>query len=455
MPGKEKFYKETVAALNITGIEKEFHDLGQQHGPPLPLWLEGQTIYEIYVRAFSTEGTLRAVTKKLSQITALGIKIIWLMPVYPIGLQSRKGSRGSSYAVKDYFRINPEYGSDEDFKELVETAHKAGLKVVLDMVANHVAPDYAALQEMPCLIKRDSKGLPARRIADWSDVADLDYANSLTRKHMLEVLCYWPQKFDIDGYRCDVAGFVPLDFWEQAAGELRQIKADFFMLAEWESPLLHKEAFHSSYDWSLYFLMRRVYDGKRKPGTLTDWMKLKTAIYPRNSLLLHFLENHDMPRAVEIFEGESFLPYLAFIFSVQGVPLLFNGQEIGSHTALSHYEKDEIRWTKEDTELRDLYSRLIHLRQEHKALCSKKITTLPVEDDDNVLVYIKDDGTERILVALNFSAKKIEVEINLKLFFHSGEKSFKPMLQKEEELIAGEKLVLWFKPFFAEYYLVA
>ena len=205
------------------------------------------------------------------------------------------------------------------------------------------------------------------------------------------------------------------------------------MLAEWESPLLHKNAFHSSYDWSLYFLMRQVHQGKKKAHILLDWLHLKTAIYPKNSLPLRLLENHDLKRAAQVFKGNSFIPHLAFIFSVPGIPLLFNGQEIGCRKYLSHYEKEEIDWVGGNNLIKDFYSRLIHLRQEHKALYSRKLTRLPVEKNKNVLAYLKEDGAERILVVLNFSSKKIKVEINLKRIFVSGEQSLKPMLEKKGE----------------------
>jgi len=451
MSDTDALFKEVIKTVNLFGLEKRFYDLGKWNGPQAALWLAGQTIYEIYPRAFSAQGSFKAVTDKLPYLAGLGIKIIWLMPVYPIGMKKRKGTLGSPYAVRDYFNLNPELGPANDFKQLVTAAHDLGLKVIMDMVLNHVAPDYEALVKQPNLIKRDLNGRPQRRISAWSDVTDLDYSQKETAAHALSVLKYWLQQFKIDGYRCDVAGLLPLSFWENAARELRKIKNDFFLLAEWESPLLHKKAFNGSYDWSMYFLMRLVREGKKQPALLLRWLQLKSNSYPQNSLPLRFVENHDQPRSAEIFGLRGIRPYLAFVFSVNGLPLLYNGQEIGARHSLSLFENDQIDWMEQNENLFAFYRKLINLRREHPALYSKALITLAAENRQT-LVYLKQAEKENILVILNFSEQIVKIKPN---FIQWGIKrltELKPLLSRPKTMLDHAGLRL--PAHSAEYYLL-
>lgn len=403
----EQRFHETVDSLTLFGIERNFYDLSSGSGPEAPSWLDGATLYEIYVRAFSREGTFTAVRERLPELRDLGVSVLWLMPVYPIGREERKGRMGSPYAVRDYFTVNPEYGTEEDFKSLVQEAHRLGLKLLLDMVANHVAPDYQAHGTVDDILQRDDSGRPQRRIAEWSDVIDLDYSKEQTRRHMLQVMQHWIEKFDVDGFRCDVAGMVPLDFWEWAVPQLKKVKADIFLLAEWESPLLHKNTFHATYDWSLYELMKLVHTGKLPARRLAEWIELKNDTYPQNAVFLRFLENHDKARAAETF-GAALLPFLVFIFTIDGLPLIYNGQEIGAKAYVNLFEKEEIDWQQRSTSVYKAFKKLISLRKEYKMLWSReyRFKFVPRVPD---LLYM-DRGKDRALyVLLNFGAREVDL----------------------------------------------
>lgn len=386
-------------------FDRKFELLGALPGPKNPDWILGKVLYEIYVRAFSEQGTFNGVTDRLQELKNLGIDVIWLMPVYPIGLENRKGSLGSPYAIRDYFTVNPEYGSEDDFARLVQTAHRLSMKVIIDMVPNHVAPDYVGLKNNPNLIARDKNGNPKRKIADWSDIADLNYENPHTREHIARVMQYWIKEFDVDGYRVDVAGFVPLDFWEWLAPQLRSIKRDLYLLAEWESPQLHKKAFNSTYDWSTLRILRQAFSGNVR--LLAEWILAKTEIYPQNSLPLRFLENHDLKRARAVFDGEQLFAALTFVFSLHGVPLVYNGQEIGADTTPSLFEKEPIDWDNKNDRIFQAFKTLIRLRKAHKALGSNKYRFFEAYFDQGVLAY---DKSRELRILINLMDKETELD---------------------------------------------
>ncbi|MEJ2543858.1 MAG: alpha-amylase family glycosyl hydrolase, partial [Calditrichaceae bacterium] len=274
----QNIYNKFIKKYHIFGIESEFYNCSNIVGPAIPEWIIGQVIYEIYVRAFSKEGTFKGIQDNLERVKSLGIDIVWFMPIYPIGKIRRKGSLGCPYSVQDYFNVNPEYGSNSEFKNLIETAHDLGMRVILDLVINHVSHDYVGFEKHPEIALRDKNGNPTRKVADWSDVIDLDYSNRSTWHHVLDIMQYWIKEFDIDGYRCDVAGLVPTEFWEWAVPQIQSLKKDIFMLAEWESPLLHKKIFHSTYDWIFYSIILDVINGKTPVNDIADWIETKNRI---------------------------------------------------------------------------------------------------------------------------------------------------------------------------------
>ena len=398
----QKIYKKFLNKYHIFGIEADYHNLGDWTGPDPPAWLQGKVIYEIYIRAFSSEGTFNGVKKHLDEIKSLGIDVIWFMPVFPIGKIKRKGSLGCPYSIKDYFNVNPEYGTNADFMDLVEAIHDLGMRVIIDLVVNHVAHDYAGFEDHPEIVLRDAQGTPTRKVTEWSDVIDLDYNKTETWNHVLEIMRFWVEEYSIDGFRCDVAGLIPTEFWEWAVSNIRSIKKDIFMLAEWESPILHKEAFHSTYDWVLYSTLMDVVRDKASAKELADWIELKNMIYPRNGQFLRFIENHDKERAAKMFKPEQLAALLVLIFSIDGLPLIYNGQEFGESHYSSLFEKETIKRGSKHLPVYKWISELIFLRKNYLTLASKNYEFIKHDYPSKLLMYKKFENNT-FIIAINFS----------------------------------------------------
>jgi len=440
----ESRFKAIIAKNKIYGIEDQFFDLSREAGAPVPSWVEGQTLYEVFVRNFSSSGNFDGVRRQLQTIKDLGINILWFMPIYPIGQLKRKGSLGSPYAVRDFYAVNPEYGSKQDFKSLVEDIHALDMRVIIDMVPNHVAPDYTELTNKPELLRRNSRGEPDRLISDWTDIVDLDFTPQSTRTHTLDIMRYWISEFAIDGYRVDVAGMVPLEFWEWAIPQLRQLKPDLYLLAEWESPLLHQAGFNSTYDWTWHSLMLKVLKGRESAALLGEWLRLKAASYPQQARPLRFVENHDKPRAARVFADEALLPFLVLIFTADGIPLIYNGQEIGAKKDVSLFDKDTIDWTSPDENLYQKYKTLIVLRKDYVAMRSKRYCFPEHKQARDVLIYIK-EGEPGLLVLINFRNKALpwpecqDIETRIgpqDIVFNSHQQLDQAMLQPYQAIIA-------------------
>lgn len=250
-----------------------------------PEWSKNATIYELNTRQFSEEGTFKAAQRQLPRIKELGIDIIWLMPINPIGKKNRKGTLGSPYSVKDYFEVNPEFGTLQDLKNFVNEAHKLGMYVILDWVANHTAWDNVLVEKHPEWYAKDYKGdFRPTPWWDWSDIIDLDYSKPGLREYMTEALKYWVKEADIDGYRCDVAGFVPLDFWNNARKELDAIKP-VFMLGEWESRDLHASAFDMTYAWDWNEKLHNICMGKADVNQLYIYYSWNERFFPKTAFV--------------------------------------------------------------------------------------------------------------------------------------------------------------------------
>lgn len=312
-------------------------------GPAPPAWAREPTIYCAYPRAFSAPGTLDGVTEKLREIRALGADILWLLPIHPIGKTGRKGDLGSPYAIRDYLAVNPEYGDADGLKRLVEEAHAVGLRVILDCVLNHGAPDQVKGASHPDWFARDARGRPTRRVRDWSDVVDWNFAAPGLVDHLMESVEYWVRHFDIDGYRCDVAGMVPGWFWQQASARLAAIKPDHFLLAEWDDPAIHRVGFHASYDWQLYRAMCRVTRGPRAAADLARLVARRFHDFPAGAIPMRFVENHDEPRACHRL-GSAARAATLFASLSGGAFLVYNGQEVGARHRPSLFDRDPIAW---------------------------------------------------------------------------------------------------------------
>jgi glycosidase len=261
-------YSCTGSVKQDTGTQQESTALeNSEQGVFHPEWSKNATIYEVNVRQYTKEGTFKAFAEHLTRLRQMGVDILWFMPIHPISEKNRKGTLGSYYAVQDYKAVNPEFGTLEDFKSVVDQAHDMGFKVLIDWVANHTGWDNQWIKDHPEWYKKDSTG---NMIApfDWTDVAQLDYGNQEMREAMIDALSYWVSEADIDGYRCDVAGMVPVDFWANAREQLNEIKP-VFMLAEDESEIaLLEEAFNMNYGWEFHHIMNGIAKGKKMQMTL-------------------------------------------------------------------------------------------------------------------------------------------------------------------------------------------
>ncbi|MFZ5610336.1 MAG: alpha-amylase family glycosyl hydrolase [Pseudomonadota bacterium] len=375
-----------------------------------PAWSKHATLYQINTRQFTPEGTFKAAMAQLPRLKALGVEILWLMPIHPIGEKNRKGTLGSPYAVKDYYGVNPEFGTLDDLKAFVAQAHKLGMYVILDWVANHTAWDNPLTTLHPDWYARDWKGdLQPTPWWDWSDIIDLDYDNEDLRRYMTEAMKYWVREVGIDGYRCDVAGFVPLDFWNNARRELDAIKP-VFMLAEWESRDLHAEAFDMTYAWSWNNAVHDIAMGKADVGALFNYYAGNEGAFPRAGMRMTYVSNHDQ----NAWEGTQFERFgealeAAIVLSMvgEGTPLVYNGQEAGNEKRLAFFEKDPILWREHP--IGGLYQKLIALKKANSALWNapwgaamiKVANSAPAQ----VFSFVRRNEKDRVFVVINFSSK--------------------------------------------------
>ena len=371
-------------------------------------WVRDGVIYEIYPRSFSQQGNFDGITARLDSLRELGVTILWLMPIHPIGQLKKKGTIGSPYAVRDYYEINPDYGSKEDLKRLISESHKRGMKVIIDIVANHTAWD-SVLMQHPEFYKRDAKGNITYPY-DWYDIAALDYRNAQLRRYMTDMLKYWIREFDLDGFRCDVAGEVPTDFWENARAELDKIKPDILMLAEAHKAELLVKAFELDYSWPLHSALTDVLQG-RKPATeiRAAWEK-EVKEWPRNSTHMRFSDNHDERRAIARFGERGALAASALVFTLDGVPLLYNGMEAGDTTesgAPALFEKLPIFWpfAERRPEFPRFYKQIMTLRRSSNALRRGSLEWLHNSDETRVVSYLRRTPNEEMMVAINLSSR--------------------------------------------------
>ncbi|HET6670480.1 MAG TPA: alpha-amylase family glycosyl hydrolase [Pyrinomonadaceae bacterium] len=369
-------------------------------------WVRDGVVYEVYPRAFSESGNFNGITVRLDRLKELGVNILWLMPIHPIGQERKKGTIGSPYAVRDYYGINPDYGTKEDFKRLITEAHRRGMKVIIDIVANHTSWDNVMMKN-PGFYERNAAG-QITYPHDWSDVAELNYKNPQLRQYMTDMLKYWIREFDLDGFRCDVAEEVPTDFWENAREELDKIKPDIVMLAEGHKAELLVKAFDFDYSWPIHSSMTRVLQGQSRASDLRSEWEKETKEWPRGSLHLRFSDNHDERRAIARFGEPAALAASALMFTLDGVPLLYNGMEVGDTTesgAPALFEKLPIFWpiAERRPEFPRFYKQMMALRRTSYALRRGTLEWLPNSDESRVLTYLRRTPDEEVLVAINLS----------------------------------------------------
>lgn len=376
-----------------------------------PQWCKNATIYEVNVRQYTKEGTFNAFVEHLPRLKELGVDILWLMPIHPIGEKNRKGDKGSAYSVKDYKAVNPDYGTLADLKSLVAKAHSMDMYVILDWVANHSAWDNVLTESNPEWYSKDHNGnFQPTLWWDWSDIIDFDYSNPQMREYMTGALKYWVEEADIDGYRADVAGFVPTDFWDNARQELDAIKP-VFMLAEWDARDLHKKAFDMTYAWSLHEEMHNVAQGKKDASAIFLHFAHILNSWPDNAILMNFVDNHDKNSWDKtMFErfGDYLQTCIVLTATVEGMPLIYSGQEAGMDKALAFFDKDQISWQEHSTGT--LYQQLFALKHSNQALWNGEWggKMLPVINDkpQAVFSFIREKTQDKVFVVLNFSDKE-------------------------------------------------
>lgn len=381
-------------------------DLSKESARPSRDWVRDGVVYEIYPRQFSAEGNFNGITARLDDLKSLGVDILWLMPIHPIGLEKKKGSIGSPYAVRDYYGVNSAFGTKGDFAKLVAAAHGRGMKVIIDIVANHTSWDNV-MMKTPEFYERDAQGhitFPH----DWSDVAELNYKNPELRRYMTDMLKYWVREFDLDGFRCDVAEEVPTDFWENARAELEKMKPDIVMLAEGHKAELLLKAFDFDYSWPLHSALTNVLQGRGSAADLRSAWESEFKEWPRGSLHLRFSDNHDERRAIARFGEPGALAASALMFTLDGVPLLYNGMEVGDTTesgAPALFEKLPIFWpiAERRPEFPRFYKQIMDLRRSSVALRRGSLNWLENSDQSRVLTYFRRSGGEEMLVAINLS----------------------------------------------------
>lgn len=386
-----------------------------------PDWVKNSVIYEINTRQYSPEGTFKALEADLPRIKELGIDILWMMPIYPIGEKDRKvpegatTSLGSYYSIRDYQAVNPEFGTKEDFKSLVDKAHGMGFKVIIDWVSNHTSRDNNWITEHPDWYKKDAKGNIATP-NDWTDCAQLDYSNKALRKEMVSSMKFWITNFDIDGFRCDMAGMVPTDFWEDARTELQKIKPLYMLAEDQDKPELCKIAFDSNYGWEMHHLMTAVAQGKK---TANEILSLQTKIdsgLPQRAFKMNFITNHDENSwngtAKEKF-GNAEKSCAVLTYTLPGMPLVYNGQEAGMTKRLRFFAKDTISFS--DTQMIPFYKTLNSLKHRNQALWNPpfggKLVALTNTAPDKIVSFLRSTDNARVMVLINMSPDTITTTI--------------------------------------------
>ncbi|WP_165020717.1 alpha-amylase family glycosyl hydrolase [Dysgonomonas sp. ZJ279] len=379
-------------------------------------WTRNAVIYEVNIRQYTKEGTFAAFEQHLPRLKELGVDVLWIMPVHPISEKNRKGTLGSYYAVKDYKGINPEFGTKEDFKRLVDKAHEMGFKVIIDWVANHTGWDNAWITEHPDWYMKDSTNTIVSPY-DWTDTAELNYDNNDMRTAMVGAMKYWVTDFDIDGFRCDMAHEVPTDFWNSTRKELDSVKP-MFMLAESENSDLLEHAFDANYSWELMHMMADVVKKTKNADTIYSYIqKLDTTICS-DAYKMNFLTNHDENswNGTE-FEryGKGVEAFAVLTYTLNGMPMIYTGQEVGLKKRLSFFEKDQVpSWNENSTT--EFYKKLNNLKRTHPALRAGeqggKIKRYSTSANDNLLIFSREREGKEILVMLNLSDKNITYTSN-------------------------------------------
>jgi glycosidase len=385
-------------------------------------WSHNTNIYEVNVRQYTKEGTFKAFEKELPRLKDMGIEVLWFMPITPISREKRLGVLGSYYACSDYTSINPEFGNLEDFKTLVKSAHQLQMKVIIDWVGNHTGWDHTWTREHPEFYRKNLEG----NFYDphgWEDVIDLNYDNPDLVRAMIAAMEFWLRECNIDGFRCDMAMLVPLEFWRKARTHLDSIKK-LFWLAECEEINYH-EVFDTTYAWKLLHKMEAYWKKETDLKGFLEVLSFYKEMFPATAFRALFTTNHDEnSHSGSEYErmGDAAKAFAVLSCTWPGIPLIYSGQELPNYKRLRFFEKDEIEWNGKYL-LHDFYKKLLLLRKSNAAMragdVSAKMTELKTDADNFVLAYLREYGNNEVLVLLNLSGED------------------KPLIKVKDEILKG------------------
>ena len=380
-------------------------------------WKHTTNIYEVNVRQYTKDGTFKAFEKEMPRLKNMGVKTLWFMPITPIAQLNKKGSMGSPYAAADYTSINPEFGTMDDFKHMVNEAHRLGFKVIIDWVANHTGWDHVWTKTHPEFYLKDPDG-SFHKASGMDDIIELDYSNKEMRLAMIDAMKFWITETDIDGFRCDLASWVEVDFWQQARPEVEKVKPLFWLgeFDEIESPDYGK-VFDASYSWKWMHKSADYYENNESIQSLKDLL-IQYSQIGDSSMRAWFTSNHDENswNGTEYEKyGDITLPMAVFSATWNGVPLLYSGQELPNMKRLEFFEKDVIEWTKE-LKMADFYKTLLSLKSSNPALRGgdSAVSTyiLNTSANDKIFAYLRKNGKDEVLVVLNLSKEPVKFTIN-------------------------------------------
>jgi glycosidase len=382
-----------------------------------PDWLRSAVVYEIFPRNFSKEGDLNAITARLDELKDLGVDVLWLMPIHPVGEKMKKGSFGSPFAVRDFYAINPDYGTTNDFKRLIDEAHKRNMKLIMDIVVGQTAWD-SVLMEHPDFYKKDTNGAIIPPNPAWTDVAGLNYANPEVRRYVTEMMKYWLRDFGVDGFRCDVSPTVPVDFWESARDELEKINPQVIILADaGAKPELLSKAFDVDSSWGFFYTLDMVMSSAAPFSYLKESWEHTYQQFPKGALHLRFSDIHEQPRAVARHGMDGALAAQVLMLTLDGVPLFYNGMEAGDATESADpalFEKMPVFWQSGGRPpLRNIYRDLIKVRKQYAALYGGDVVWLQNTAAEEVVSLLRKDAKDEFLVLINLSSHRATGSVEL------------------------------------------
>lgn len=400
--------------LSMYGLAAQnFSNEMKDTGNAAPEWTRSANIYEVNIRQYTPEGTFNAFSRHLPRLKSMGVDILWLMPVYPIGKLNRKGSLGSYYSISDYKAVNPEFGTMDDFDNLVSEIHRLGMHVILDWVANHTSFDHVWTKEHPewyihdedgnISVPRDNDG----KLTDWTDVADLNYDNAGMRQEMIREMLFWTGRHHVDGFRCDIASFVPLDFWQECRAELNKT-GKYFLLAEAEDPAFHDKAFDMTYSWTIHHKMVDVAQGRDNAAGLAKTIIENQQKFPQDAYRMLFIDNHDensWQGTIPSRFGKGYRTFAVLTYTLPGMPLMYSGQESTLDKSLRFFDKDTIDF--KNFPLQDFYTRLNSLKHNHPCLANGsfggKFAIVGNNYPEKIMVFTRKSGKDEMVVMVNLS----------------------------------------------------